>query len=454
MSRRFRRINPMPLARIDTRTGPLSPPHIEPETTSGLIGVLRNADFVRLWSAQALSQTAQNMVWFSLFLQIARLSNGAPVAVGAMIMMVQLPTILFAGLSGILVDRFSKQRILVFSNVMRTVGCIGYIVFLDHVTALYAITFFVAVVNQPFQPAESATIPLLVSERLLLPANALFQITLLCSQVVGYIAGPVLSGLPAVGVQKTMLISAVFLAAAASILIGLPEVTRERRKVAKGESARHALVQMWLELVEVAKVVGKDSRLAVALIQLSLAPAVLLVLSELGPKYVKDLLATSQYNAMIWLIAPAGAGLGVGMFLIDRIGQHMPKGRVASAALIATGLALGALAIVPNVTGVLLSYAHVSRTLGAVCMTVPISFVLGVATSLLVAPAQTIVQERADANLRGRVLAVQQALAAAVTIPPLIAVAAVGQFLTTSQTMGILAAIVVLAGLLSRKAAL
>ena len=291
-------------------------------------------------------------------------------------------------------------------------------------------------------------------EQLLLPANALFQITFLSSQVLGFVAGPILVGFPAIGVQKTIMISAVFLAIASVVLTGLPEITRERRKVAGFTSTRHALVQMWLELVEVAKVVGRDSRLAIALIQLSLAPAVLLVLAELGPKYVKDLMATSQYNAMIWLIAPAGAGLGVGMFLIDRIGHRMPKGRVASAALIAAGVALGALAVVPNVTGVLLSYAHLSRTLGAACMTVPISFVLGVATSLLVAPAQTIVQERADANLRGRVLAVQQALAAAVTIPPLIAVAAVGQVLSASKTMGILAAVVVLAGLFSTRAAM
>jgi hypothetical protein len=122
--------------------------------------------------------------------------------------------------------------------------------------------------------------------------------------------------------------------------------------------------------------------------------------------------------------------------------------------MIAAGIALGALAVVPNVTGVLLSYADVSRTLGATCMTVPISFVLGIATSLLVAPAQTIVQQRADANLRGRVLAVQQALAAAVAIPLLIVVAAVGELLAASETMGILAAVIVLAGLASTRAAI
>jgi MFS family permease len=208
---------------------------------------------------------------------------------------------------------------------------------------------------------------------------------------------------------------------------------------------------MLVELVEVTRVVAKDKPLAVALIQLSLAPAVLLVLSELGPRYVKDLLGTGQANAMILLVAPAGAGLGLGLFLIDRVGQRMPKGRVASAALLAMGLAIGALAVVPNVTGVLLSGLHISRTIGASVMTVPISFVLGIATALLNAPAQTIVQERANSNLRGRVLAVQQALAAAVIIPPLLAVAFVGQILTVQETLGILAIVVFGAGLLSRR---
>jgi MFS family permease len=83
-------------------------------------------------------------------------------------------------------------------------------------------------------------------------------------------------------------------------------------------------------------------------------------------------------------------------------------------------------------------------------MTIPISFVLGVAASLLNAPAQTIVQERADVDLRGRVFALQLALGAAITIPPIIAVGLVGQVLNDmSRTMGVLAVVVVVAGILT-----
>ena len=125
----------------------------------------------------------------------------------------------------------------------------------------------------------------------------------------------------------------------------------------------------------------------------------------------------------------------------------MPKGRVASGALLAMGLAVVALAVVPNVSGFLFSSLHLSREFGASIMAVPISLVLGLATALLNAPAQTIVQQRADTNLRGRVLAVQQALAASVTIPPLLVIALVGQLLSVSKTLLIVGAVLLLAGI-------
>jgi Na+/melibiose symporter-like transporter len=157
----------------------------EAKPGSGFRQVLRNGAFVRLWMAQASSQTAQNVIWWALFIQIAHLTNSSPAGIGIAILLVQLPTILFAGLSGVLVDRFSKQAILIVSNLVRAGGCVGYIAFQDHTSVLYVITLAVAVINQPFQPAESATIPVVVRPGDLLSANALFQITFLASQVLG-----------------------------------------------------------------------------------------------------------------------------------------------------------------------------------------------------------------------------------------------------------------------------
>lgn len=450
-----RRLDPKSIARrIDTRTGPLSEAaapaageHDDAPASSSFRAVLRNVPFLRLWLAQISSQTAQNIIWWALFNQTANITHKSPLGIGVTILMVQLPTILFAGLSGVLVDRFSKRSILISSNLVRALGCGGYMLFQNNLSALLVITFLVSVINQPFQPAETATIPLLVGEKQLMAANALFQITFMATQVTGYALGVPLVGL--IGITRTFLVGGLFLLFAAIVLIPLPPVTRTRRQVS-AQTLEQSAIQMLKEIVEVALVVAKDGRLAMALIQLSLAPAVLLVLAELGPQYVQDLLGTGQTNAMILLIAPAGVGLGIGLFLIDRLGNRMPKGQVASVALLAMGLAILALAVVPNVSGFLLnSSLHIGRTVGASIITVPISLVLGLGTALLNAPAQTIVQQRADSTLRGRVLAVQQALAAAVTIPPLLLIALVGQLLNVSETLGILGAVVLIAGLTS-----
>jgi MFS family permease len=197
-------------------------------------------------------------------------------SIGATILMVQLPTILFVGLSGVMVDRFSKRLILVGSNAMRAVGAVGYVMLQNSLASLYAITFLVAVINQPFQPAESATIPLLVKEGDLLAANTLFQITFMFSGVAGFSLGPLLVGF--VGVTTTLVVGCCSLVFAALILVPLPAIARQRRS-GGAKNARHAAVQMLTEIVEVAGAVAEDGKLAIALVQLSLAPAILLVLS-------------------------------------------------------------------------------------------------------------------------------------------------------------------------------
>ena len=305
-----KRLDPAVITRrLDTWHGPISvsdavqvAPAIGKKAEQGFKAVLSNGPFLRLWLAQVSSQTAQNVIWWALFNQTSAITGKSPLGLGVTILMVQLPTILFAGLSGVLVDRFSKRFILVGSNAVRAVGCMGYIFFHSHFSALLAITFAVSVINQPFQPAETATIPLLVGEDQLLPANALFQLTFMASQVVGYALAVPLVGL--IGTLPTFAVGVGFLAFAAAILVALPPVTRVRRAVST-TSAGHAVVQMFREMAEVARVVVKDGPLTIALVQLSLAPAVLLVLAELGPRYVQALLNTGQTNAMIILIAPA-----------------------------------------------------------------------------------------------------------------------------------------------------
>jgi MFS family permease len=122
------------------------------------------------------------------------LTGKKPAGIGFTIILVQIPTVLFSSLSGVLVDRVPKRTILVATNIIRVAGVLLYALFQRDVLGLYVVTFAVAVVSQPFAPAEGSTIPLIVEESELITANSLFQMTFMTSQAAGFALAPIAIG--------------------------------------------------------------------------------------------------------------------------------------------------------------------------------------------------------------------------------------------------------------------
>jgi hypothetical protein len=78
---------------------------------------------------------------------------------------------------------------------------------------------------------------------------------------------------------------------------------------------------------------------------------------------------------------------------------------------------------------------------------VPISALLGILVAFINAPVQTIVQQRAKPELRGRVLAMQQTLTAAMAIPPLILVGGIAAIFGTPATLTMMGLAIIVVGL-------
>src|SRR6476646_1744818 len=144
--------------------------------------VLRNRNFLYLWMAQIFSQLAQQMINFALVVQVTDLSAASGTAVAGIIICFTVPAILFSAIAGVFVDRQSKKRMLVITNVARGVVVLLYVltVALPHldqaagVLILYVNTLIFSAVSQFFVPAEAAMIPLLVPREKLIAANSLF----------------------------------------------------------------------------------------------------------------------------------------------------------------------------------------------------------------------------------------------------------------------------------------
>ncbi|MBV9281002.1 MAG: MFS transporter [Chloroflexi bacterium] len=433
--------DPAEAAQHDSRSTPLPAP--------GFASVLRNRSFLAIWTAQVTSQTSQNTLWYALIILVGNLTGQSTLGVGLTIILVQLPTVLFSSVSGVFVDRVSKRMILIGTNVIRVVGVLGYVLFQTHVEGLYLVTFIVAVVSQPFAPAEGATLPLLVRPEELITANSLFQMTFMASQAAGFALGPIAIGL--LGMRITLFVLSGLFGVAALSLLGLPPIT-DQRKPGEAVPLRQAAINVWHDLIEAGEFILHDPPLAVALLQISLAPTLLLVLAEVGPNFLRYSLGISQTGTgLFFLLAPAGVGLATGMVILGQWGHRLRKDRLVLVSLIALGLTVIGLASVP----ILGTFWNGIRRLGldipqGVQLTltmVPISALLGILVAFINAPVQTIVQQRAKPELRGRVLAMQQTLTAAMAIPPLILVGGIAAIFGTPATLTMMGLAIIVVGL-------
>jgi MFS family permease len=391
---------------------------------TGFGAVLKNRPFLAIWSAQVASQAAQNAVWYALIFLIAGLTKANALSVGGIIIMVQLPTVLFSSVSGVLVDRVSKNLILIATNFIRAGAVAGYLFLSGSIEALYAITFLVAVVSQPFQPAEGATIPRLVRSDQLITANSLFQATFMASQILGFGLGAAL--LQFVGQTVTFIVLITLFAYAGAILFLLP-ADATKRVVAGTEGVVNAAEKVWFDLLEGVRSILADRKLLIAIIQITLAPTLLLLIAQISPSFVAQVLHIGNRNTMILVLAPAGIGMGIGLFVLGHWGVQLRKDRLVLVALLALSVTILGLADVPSLAHeFFLPFTTVginpSVNLSRLLIMLPIALLIGIEIAFINAPVQTIIQERAPDHLRGRILAMQQTLTAAVAIPPLLVI--------------------------------
>src|SRR4051812_1334521 len=94
----------------------------------GWRAVLGNRFFLYLWLAQILSQLAQNTISFVLIPQVGQLTKGSGSATAGVIVAFTVPAVLFSAVAGVFVDRASKKRVLVITNVARAVVVLAYVV--------------------------------------------------------------------------------------------------------------------------------------------------------------------------------------------------------------------------------------------------------------------------------------------------------------------------------------
>ena len=425
--------------------------------------IWRNRDFLLLWLAQAISQTAQNAIWYGIVVLVQRSSHSSTQLSLAILTLI-IPSVVFGVLAGVYVDRWDKRTVLIATNVIRG-GIAFFYAGFDlfgslPLTLLLVINFLFSTVGQFFAPAETAMIPTVVPRPRLLQANSLFHLTFTASQLAGLVVlGPLLAKIGDVDGLFVSMATAIVLCGA--LVWPLPS-SHGAHDPSVPASEEEAIRGVWHDVRVIWHFVFRDRVVALTMVQWTIGAILGLVVATLVPGFAERLLHVRAEDA-VFVMAPAGIGMVAGTALLNRWGERFEKHFLTNVGLftVATCLALtGGLAFV---TSLILGASPAAGqpcascielpTLGRVSVIVPaimgLALVAGFGFVAIMVPAQTFLQERAPVELRGRVFAVQLMLSNFASIVPLLLLGGLADLIGVDDTLMLIGVLIAVAGSIS-----
>jgi len=393
---------------------------------SGYTAVLKNRNFLAIWMAQVLSNTALNGSFFLQLILIEEIT-GSSAQISGVILAFALPAVLLSAVAGLVADRISKKTILVWSNLLRVAtgaalalaaaaaeGSKGNEAWF--IVAIYILVFLGSAIGQFFAPAEGSMIPLIVRSDNLLPANSLFTLTFTGSQILGMIILAPL-GVKTIGIVNSFWVAAVMYLGAAILVALLPRDQTTRARIADGLSA---VRRAWNEVAEGWQFAIHHRSILVALLQLALTSTLTMIMADLAPGFAKRVLGFSAEDAT-YVFWPAGIGMLLASVLVGRYGHRIQREILASLGIVGVAIGLGGLAWAgdgSSAIGKPLLIGHPELLVTTSALVMFFALIIGMMMATVNIPAQTIVQERSNDAVRGRVLATQFTLSNAIGIPP------------------------------------
>lgn len=334
----------------------------------------------RVWYAQLVSLLGDFLALFAVLSVVTYRMHGTATQVTGVSIAYMLPLAVLGPLSGVFVDRWPIKPTLVASDLTRA-ALVLLLFVAGSLWQIYLVLAALSCVSSFFAPAQSVTIRTYVPPHGLLSANALMQMAMLGTRVIGPAAAGAL--VAAFGPRVCYTVDVVSFVASAAIISTVAIVRPPAPP--RAESTNSKLHQIFSDMKEGASFIFHHASISFVVMAMAAGMFVIGCFGPLIAIWVREWLHAS---AGIFGIVSAMVGVGMlcGMPVVRRL-----SGTVANATLVLSGLAgigLGAL------------------LLGALPW-VPASmfacFTLGFMFSGVIVPAQTLMQKETPHALMGRI---------------------------------------------------
>lgn len=359
----------------------------------GYIELLRNnRGFRRLWLGQVVSQTGDWFNTIALYTIILDLT-GSGRDVGLLLVARFVPSFVFGPLSGVLADRFSRRTIMIVSDLLRAIVVLGFLFVrrADQLWIIYVLTVVQLGLSTFFEPAKTAAVPSIVSDRELVPANAISSVTWSVMLTLGAAIGGFITGW--FGAQVAFVLDSLTFLLSAALIAGVRLPKRPPREKTKLTISKALGIT---DTIEGARYVKDRTRvLALLLVKPAwgLGGGILTLLAVFGDRVFP--VGRNAATGIGVLFAARGIGTAIGPIVARRFSG---EGKHRMLASIGTSFLIGGLFYI---------------AFGITTSFVVALIVLGIAHtggSILWVYSTVLLQKEVQDNYRGRVFAAELAL--------------------------------------------
>ena len=350
-------------------------------TFSHILDALSYRDFRWLWIGSFVSFMAMNMQMITRSWLILRVTDDSPLALTLVTLTFALPMTVVAPFAGALADRFSRKKLIVFSQIgsgiltliLGTLDLTGIVTFW-HIMVIGIFNGSLMSINMP---SRQAIISDIVPDSKLMNAISLSNSSMNLTRV----AGPALAGflillLDTAGVFFVISIIYAFAAVTIGMVHYAPNrVAKTGKNVGRdvGDGIRYAFANPVLR----------------GLFIMSFIPVLFgFSYMVLVPAWAREALAIESDGLGILLML-MGIGATIGTLLLSVMGNIPRRGMVMLCASLAWGVALAVFAQVTSFS-----------------IAVPFLIFIGFTSSMYMSLNMTMVQLKADPEMRGRTMSI------------------------------------------------
>ena len=277
-----------------------SPPVVESSSRLGLFR--RSPSFAYLFLATAGSSFGTYLAAIALTVNVYDETKSG-VWVAALLIADFLPIVLIGLLLGPLIDRFSRRRLMIGSDLVRF-GVFAALPFVHGPGAVVGLAAISGIATGFFLPAVYAGLPNLVPDEELTNANSLLQTV----ETLAWMIGPVLGGLLLTvwGPSVPYVANAITFAISAALVARIPE-----GKLRSGESLTRG---HWRDVADGLKLVVTSRPLRTVLVVWNVVLIGAGAVNVAEVIFAKDTLGAGNLGFGV-LVAASGVGLAIGSFL-------------------------------------------------------------------------------------------------------------------------------------------